>query len=196
MQKPSFMSRFLAYFIDMVIVAVVVGLIGNFLPNRDNVAKLNEEYNSITQSYIDSEISYKSYMNQISLVSYDLDYANVLYYIVEVFFVILYYVVFQFYNGGQTIGKKVFKIRVVGNNGYKLTLNDYIFRSMILNSVFVNIIVIGSILFLSRNYYFNVGYALQIIQYVLLLVTIIMVMFKKDGRGLHDIVAKSKVVKE
>ena len=105
-------------------------------------------------------------------------------------------VVYQFYNKGQTLGKRLMKIRVVSNDNRELTINDYIFRSMILNSVLVNILVVVLVMFMNKNYYFYVSFPLQLVQIVLSLITIFMILFRKDGRGLHDMVAHSKVVME
>jgi uncharacterized RDD family membrane protein YckC len=49
---------------------------------------------------------------------------------------VLYFVVFQLYNGGQTFGKKITKIKVVSESN-DLTMNQMIFRSLLSNYILV-----------------------------------------------------------
>ena len=114
--------------------------------------------------------------------------------IVEVVVIILYYVVFQCYNKGQTIGKKLMHIKVVSNNGDELNINNYIMRSIIVNSLLINIVLIGLVLFTSKEIYFYTSYILQGIQSVLVIVSAFMMMYKKDGRGIQDYLAHTKVI--
>lgn len=194
MNKAYFFPRVFAYFIDIIIVSIVATLICYFIP-MDNVNLLQQELTNVQEKFLNEEISEEEYLNQTALISYDLDYASVPSYIVEVGLVILYFVVFQFYNKGQTLGKRLMKIRVVSSEeGRELTINDYLYRSIILNAVLGNILIILFVLFMARDYYFYASFTLQMIQIVLSLVTIFMVLFRKDGRGLHDMVAHSKVV--
>jgi len=194
MNKAYFFPRLVAYVVDVFIVSMVASLICYFIP-MNNYNELQQELTSVQEKFLNEEISEKEYLNQTALISYDLDYAAVPSYIVQVAVLILYYVVFQFYNKGQTLGKKLMKIRVVANDDkYELTINDYIYRSVILNALLANFLLIIFVLFLDRNYYFYTSFTLQIVQIVLSLITIFMVLFKKDGRGLHDMVAHSKVV--
>lgn len=194
MNKAYFFPRLVAYVIDVFIVSMVASLICYFIP-MNNYNELQQELTSVQEKFLNAEISEEEYLNQTALISYDLDYAAVPSYIVQVALLILYYVVFQFYNKGQTIGKKLMKIRVVAyDEKRELTINDYIYRSIILNALLANFLIIIFVLFLDRNYYFYTSFTLQIVQIVLSLITIFMVLFKKDGRGLHDMVAHSKVV--
>lgn len=194
MNKAYFFPRLIAYVVDVFIVSIVATLICYFIP-MNNYNELQQELTLVQEKFLNQEISEEEYLNQTALISYDLDYTAVPSYIVQVALLILYYVVFQFYNKGQTLGKKLMKIRVVANDeGRELTINDYIYRSIILNALLANFLLIIFVLFMNRNYYFYTSFTLQMVQIVLSLITIFMVLFKKDGRGLHDMVAHSKVV--
>ncbi len=193
MNKAYFFPRFLAYGIDILIVSIVASFLCYFIP-VDNYNALRNQLNDVQQAYLNHEISDEEYLNQTALITYDLDYASVPSYIIQVALTILYFVVFQFYRNGQTIGKKLMKIQVVSDGEHKVTINDYLFRAAILNSLFTNLLMIIFVLFMSRDYYFYASFTLQMIQIVLSLVTIFMVLLRKDGRGLHDLVAHTKVV--
>lgn len=194
MEKSYFLPRVLAYLIDIFIVSMIATILVGFLPTPSNYEELQEESVKLQEQYIAGEIEAEAYIRQTALLTYDMDRATALSYIVEVALIILYFIVFQFYNHGQTLGKKIMKVQVVSIDERPLTINDYLFRSAILHSVLVNILIIILVMFIKRDYYFYVSFPLQLIQIVLLLITIFMVLFKKDGRGLHDRIAHSKVV--
>ena len=196
MEKAYFFPRVLAYIVDVILVGIVITLLGYVLPVgvHENYDIFQEEAKIVQLKFLNHEISAQEYVHQSGLISYDMDNAAVISYIVEIVCIILYFIVFQFFYGGQTIGKKIMGIKVVGIDEKPLTINDFIYRSMILNAVLVNILTIILVLFMKREFYFYVNLPLQFIQTVLLLITIFMVLFRKDGRGLHDMVGHTKVV--
>lgn len=193
-QKAFFFPRLIAYIVDFLIVTLVVSGILMILPQSDNYNKYLKEYEQIQVDFLDEKITADEYMNRSIEVVHDLDYANVLSMILEVVALILYFVVFQFYNKGQTIGKKLMHIRVVSNNEQELNINNYIIRSIIVNSLLVNILIIGMVLFMNKYVYYYACYGLQAIQTILIIVSAFMVMYKKDGRGIQDYVAHTKVI--
>lgn len=192
--KAYFFPRLIAYVIDVFLVSFVASLIMMVVPINDNLIKLREESVTLQENYLEENITSEEFIRQYAMIVYDIDYASVISYIIQVVLIILYFIVFQFYNKGQTIGKKIMKIRVVSTSDRELTVNDYLYRSIVIDSVLVNILIIILVMFSNKNYYFYSSLTLQIIQIVLSLVTIFMVLLRKDGRGLHDIVSHSKVV--
>lgn len=192
-EKAYIFPRIIAYLIDIIIVSVISSMFTFFLPTN-NITEIQEEYKKLEEKYKNSEISSEIFLEEYQDLSYELDYASVLSSIIGVTVVICYFVVFQYYNKGQTLGKKLMKIQVVNNGEESLTINQFVYRSIILNGLFVNIVMLFLILFMNKNYYFYVSFPLQMIQEVLLLITMFMVLFRKDGRGLHDKLAGTKVV--
>lgn len=195
-QKPYFFPRLVAYIIDIMIVSIVCTGIMFILPENENYDKYMKEYEQIQTDFIEENIATEEYFNKSVDVVYDIDYSNVIPMIIEVVLIILYFIVFQFYNKGQTLGKKLMKLRVVNITDDNLTLNKMACRSLIINSIFVNILIIGSLLFLGRNYYFYASYVIQIISLIIIFSTLVMILFRKDGRGLHDVITKTKVIQE
>ena len=73
-------------------------------------------------------------------------------------------------------------------------MNDLLIRSMINNSILVNIVTIALVLFLSKDLYLSTSSLLSSIQYLVLIISLIMIAFTKNAQGLHDKVAKTEVV--
>jgi len=194
--KANFFPRFIAYIIDILLVSIISTGILLVLPKSNNYDKYLEEFKQIQFEYLEEKINYQEYSNRIKDVTYDLDYSNVFSIIIEVTLIILYFIVFQFYNKGQTLGKKLMKLRVVSVDDNQLSLNQMACRSLVINSILVNLLVLASLLFLGRNYYYYASYTLQYITIGIELIIVFMVLFRRDGRGLHDVITKTKVIQE
>ena len=146
-------------------------------------------------NYLEGKTAADEYINQSVDVVHDLDYSNVMTSVVGVIVFILYFVVFQFYNNGQTLGKKLMGVRVVSTTGDdKVSMNQYVIRSLLVNSLVCNILLIGMVLFMSRDVYFYAKFAVEGIQTILIIVSAFMVIYSASGRGLHDKMAATRVV--
>lgn len=196
LDKPYFFPRAIAYIIDIILINIICFGVLLLVPKNDNYEYYSKEYEQIQTDYLAEKISTEEYLNKSVDVIYNIDSNNIISLIIQVVIIILYFVVFQFYNKGQTIGKKLMKLRVVSVKDSNLTLNQITFRSLIINSIFVNILIIGSLLFLNKDYYYYASNGIQLMSSLIFIVTLIMILFRKDGRGLHDVIANTKVIQE
>ena len=195
LRKAYFFPRLMAYIIDFAIVTLLLSFILVFLPANENYTAYLEEYEQIQINYLEGKTSSDEYVNQSVEVVRDLDYSNVMTSIVGVVVFILYFVVFQFYNNGQTLGKKLMGVRVVSATGdEKVSMNQYVLRSLLVNSLVCNILLIGMVLFMSRDVYFYTKFIVEGIQTLLIIVSAVMVIYSASGRGLHDKMAETRVV--
>ena len=195
LRKAYFFPRLMAYIIDFAIVTLLLSFILVFLPANENYTAYLEEYEQIQINYLEGKTSSDEYVNQSVEVVRDLDYSNVMTSIVGVVVFILYFVVFQFYNNGQTLGKKLMGVRVVSATGdEKVSMNQYVLRSLLVNSLVCNILLIGMVLFMSRDVYFYTKFIVEGIQTLLIIVSAFMVIYSASGRGLHDKMAETRVL--
>ncbi len=193
-KRADFMQRFMAFILDIIIVTMVVDIISMPFVDSKNTEKLMNESNEVVQKYVDGEINIDTYVTEMIPIIYRTEKNNGFISLITIVMEILYFVVFQIYNDGQTIGKKLLKIKVVSKDG-KLTMNQMIFRSLIINSILVELISFGFMLFASqKTYFYGVG-SFEIIQYIILLISAFMVIFGESKEGLHDKIAHTKVLK-
>lgn len=192
--KAYFFQRIAAYFIDIILLSLVVGILTLPIPENKSATALNEELTSLNEQYLKGELSTSVYMNQSKEVTHDLAYQNVLYTIIDAVAIILYFVIFQAYRGGQTIGKRLMHIQVVKTDGTPAKMNDLAIRSLLIHAVLANIILLAITVFGSKDIYFYFGNGIQGLQGLLMIITVFMVIFRKDGRGLHDLIAKTQVI--
>lgn len=191
--KAYFLPRFIAYIIDIILVFMVSTLIMTVIPKNSNIEQLQKETKEIKEKFTNKEITQKQYIERAKTLTYDYQYANVPYSIVDIVILILYFVIFQFYNKGQTFGKKLMKVRMVSSDESALTMNQLIVRALVLQSILINIALIGAVLFMKKYYYYT-DLSLTLLQSAIILVSVGMVLFRNDGRGIHDMIAKTKVI--
>lgn len=194
-EKALFVQRFLAFLLDIVLVSVVASFISYPFLDMDSIQKLNESSVEVMENYTNGKIDEKEYFNESSTISYELARKQGVNTLVIIFLNILYFVVYQIKNNGQTLGKQILKIKVVDSSNRDLSMNQMIFRALIINSILLDMISFGVLIFANQSSYFYGVSFLAFIQFCILSVSTFMIMFGKDRRGLHDLVAHTDVVR-
>ena len=188
-------KRILAYLIDVVIVLFASSMLSNISylnPQLETYNKYYDEYSEKTKDYLDKKTADDEYLQITNDYSYKLERNSVYSSIISVVTILLYFGVFQKYNNGQTLGKKLLNIRVKGN----LNVFKYLLRTAIIYNVFINVAKIILIVALDQNQYLNANKYLYALALVVEVTTIVMIMLRKDHKGLHDLIVGSEVVEE
>ena len=177
----------------MIIIVFISSIIGIAIPENKNMIQLNKEMETISSKMIKREMKVEEYLNQIASLTYQIEKENFIPSLVSVVIAISYYVIFQFYNHGQTIGKKLLKIKVMKKDG-ELSINDMIFRSFIIQSLAYNLILFVLLFTTKDTSYLYTTYLLSVIQFCFMIAAALMVVIRKDKLALHDILTKTQVV--
>ena len=148
------------------------------------------------EDYFDKKITPEIYLSRSSDISYDLSKEIGLKTIITIGIYILYFIVYQFYHNGKTLGKKYKRIKIVSNTEKELSMNQLAVRSLIINSILVNLITLATTIFGTKDIYFVTSMVMQVIDMILMFTIAIMVLSRKDKRGLHDIITNTKVINE
>lgn len=194
------LKRVMAYIIDVLIFSIVLTPIINWSVINPYVDEYTENYSEYTElveqanaGEIDTETD--EYKDKIVDLNYNINKYKVISSSISVVGFLLYFAVLQWALKGQTIGKKIMKIRVVANNeDKKLNVGNYILRSLILNNIIFSIIlIIGVYIFKALGYY-TLSMVVSYLQLLVMSLIMLMVVLRKDYRGLHDFVAGTKVI--
>lgn len=186
--------RVLAYVLDFFLVSFLAALISMPFLNYNSIDNLSRNATEVLNEAASNEEDIDAYFSTTSSLYYKLNKSIGLTSFLQIVLCVLYFVVYQFYNNGQTIGKKLLKIRVVSNNQENLTIDNYIYRAFIVNSVLANILSFIFLLFFKEDLWFTSTFFVSSLNYAVLAVCLIMITLNKSGCGLHDIVSNTKVV--
>ena len=194
-EKALFVQRFIAFLLDIFILSSIASLISYPFLDAKSIDKLNKNSSEVIEKYTTGEIDMDTYVDEVKGISYQLSQKQGVVSLVTLFLAVLYFIVYQYYNNGQTIGKKLMKIKVVSSTDKEITMDSFIFRSLIVNSILVDMISFAIVIFGNETAYFYGVAICGIIKYTLLLICGFMVMWSKSGFGLHDRIAHTTVVK-
>ncbi len=186
-----FLKRVGAYLLDCTILFFALILVNLFVPTFGNIRELNERLTDMTDKYMAHEITAKELTEESQDINYDISKATYLSSIAGVVIYILYFVVLPVYNNGQTLMKKVFKIKVLKTDDSKVDINTMFIRCLLPYGILMNLVLVLLLLFVSKSLYLNINSALSTIHMFLMIITIIMMATQK--RGLHDYMANTKV---
>ena len=193
-KKALFIQRFGAFIIDILLITVIASIISIPFINENKNEKLQTEAMEIVEKMQNSEITVKEYVEEYSSIYYKLARFSGIVTLITLLLDVFYYVVYQVYAKGQTIGKKIMKIKVVSEDG-ELTTDQMIIRGLIANSILATIITFSFMLFIPKSVYFYCVSVVELIQYLSIFISVIMIMKRKDGKSIHDMLAHTKVVR-
>ena len=202
MKNPTY-KRFFAYIVDYVIVLLIAGMfseidfINPYLEEYENTT--NQYYELLKSEVIDVNSTNETIVNSdldnnLNVLAYNLSYYG--YYILVITLVVkvLYYVVFAYYNDGKTIGKALFKIKVKKTTNNKLKMTDLLVRSAVGYEMIFELINIILLKLCTMNTYLSTNKIVNSLDSAVMMVIVVMILFRKDNRGLHDIISGTKVV--
>ncbi len=195
-KNAAFVQRLVALLIDLFIISIIVSIFTIFTINNDNYQKLVNESVEVKNNYLDEKINFQTYLSKSIDINYDISRQTAIETMITVAIYILYFIVFQFYKNGQTIGKKIMKIKIISNDSSDLTMNQIAIRSLIINDIFVNLVMLAVVILGTKDIYFVSLIVLEIIQIILIFIISIMILSRKDKRGLHDVITNTRVIKE
>lgn len=191
----NFFKRFLAYLIDIILVGTIMGIISAIFTTK-NATVLSNQFLELNEQVINTKLDFGIYYSRVADITLSLDRENFMINIINCVIIILYFVVLPLYKNGQTLGKKIFKIKIVREDKEDLTANELIIRNIVVNGLLNTFLAFCLVFLLSGFEYFTITSIIGFIQFVLVVVSACMIIFRKDKKGLHDIITKTKVVYE
>lgn len=194
------LKRLMAYVIDILIVSICMTPILNWSVINPYIDEYTENYTEYTElleqaNAGDTDPEDAEYEEKIIDLNYQINKYKVVSSSISVGSLLLYFALLQWALKGQTIGKKIMKIKVVANReDKKLNIGNYILRSLILNNIIFTIVLIVGVYLFKEDGYYNLSMIVSYLQLLVMSIIMLMIVLRKDFRGLHDIVAGTKVI--
>lgn len=196
MKKPT-LRRIGAYIVDIIVITMISSMFVRieFLnPKYDEYEKAYNEYIDFTSEVINNPEKVND--SNLNDITYNLSKTGLATSIITLVVTTLYFVGFQYINRGQTLGKKLFKIQVVDSENKKLKFYQVLIRALLIDKIATNAISAILISTLSKDTYLTGSQYVELVDMAIMAASFILIMFREDGKGLHDMIAGTKVVFE
>lgn len=191
--KSVFFRRLGAYIIDYFIVILILSIVTMGFRNNSNLVK---ETNDLINSYVNEEITIDEYNNKLIDINYRLQKDNIMVNGFSCILFIGYFVVFAYLNKGQTMGKRLFKLKIVSKNDDNINICRIFLRGLFIYGILSSLFSCIFVNILNANM-FNMGsVVISYIETSFIVVCFFMVLYRKDNRGLHDVISGTKVINE
>ncbi len=190
--EATFGQRLCAYFIDFIIISILLTLVTYSM----DFTKRNEIYDEMLNYYSEYDPTNLEQTEKLLDLQYQYSKESIPTTAISLIITIGYFVVFQYLNNGQSIGKKLLKIRIVGQDNSKVNIMQIFIRSIFIYQIILSITDLIIIYTLNKTDYLNVYGILTWINSIFIIISALFILYRKDKRGLHDFMAKTYVVSE
>ena len=190
----NFKTRLIAYILDALIISVAVTLISSIFPNS-NYKKLNDELNKVTENYTNKEIDFATYVYNYADINQDMMKESLYTNLIQGFLIVGYFIILPVCNNGQTLGKKLFKIKMVSDKG-ELDYNQLIIRALIVDGLGYLILSMALLYILPSYAYFITTSILSLVETLVTIISVGMIIKNDNRKGIHDILSGTKVISE
>jgi uncharacterized RDD family membrane protein YckC len=201
--KDIVSKRIGAYVLDVFFIYILISMIAGIRiinPQYDKYMNYYEEYNKVVNKYKEKEIDAKELVKLNSNNFYYMSKYSVSTNIAAIVVLIGYFVLFQKYNNGQTLGKKIMKIKVVNKDLDNPSIGQYLLRIipyyyLLIGNVLAIIINSIAIFFVKSNTYVKIEAITTYVSFAIGIISLIMLL-KKGHIAFHDKITGTRVVDE
>ena len=163
---------------------------------------VNREISNETKNDLKDKI--KLYYDQsYATYNYNVNRSNLIINIIGVLLTIAYFGILEWYLKGQTLGKKIFRLRTIDNDKPKkeIPVWKYIIKALMISEVSFSILSIIFVLIchpgfdgtLNAMWYAKASNFIYDFQYAWNIFLLLIIIFRKDERSIHDIVLNIRV---
>ncbi len=192
--KAGLKKRLIAYLLDLLIVGLLLGIIISVKEKDQKVMQLRSDLNIVNEVYASKEMKFGEYFDRYTTINQQIDQECIIYMIFNILFILSYFTLLPYFWNGQTLGKRLMKIKVSSSTEEKVTIVNYLIRNSIINGLGYMLLMLLVLYLLPNKMYFIFSSILSFIQLILVIISVSMILYRKDKRGLHDILSTTKVV--
>ena len=187
-------KRFGAYLIDLLLLGLVLMVINFFIKQSDVIPTLNIDLANLNEQYLKNEISVNEYFNSYSSIIYRLDYERANQVGINILIILIYFVIIPVINKGKTFGLYIVGYKLSGVEK-EVSINKLFIRNLISNGILYSLGSLFAVYLLKDTSYFICIIILGIIQILLVIISAFMITYRKDKKGLQDILSKTEIIK-
>lgn len=186
-----FRKRALAYIIDFIILGIFVSI--TLLFTNVDTSSVESEMSNLAEMLLSKNINISTYLKNYGKLFYKYDIIQFITNLLNFLYIIILYIIVPGFTEGQTIGKKIMKIRVVNEDDTCVSIINLINRALLVDFLGYLLITLIIINFISGFPYFIIATILGILQFLLVIISGFMILYNKKQKGIHDILTKTKI---
>ena len=188
-------QRLCAYLIDTMILVIITSLLTFWIPVSDKYKAAVAEEDKLIDEFVNQEVKLDQFIDDYYEARFTEEKEKTPFTLISAVLYVGYFATFAYYNRGQTLGKKLLKIRVVDVDGNDVSHNILLCRVLVICGVLTSLISVSLLQIINGSNYLSTVGLVQFIQSIILLTSFFMIAFRADKRGLHDVIFKTKVIK-
>lgn len=196
MNNSLIFKRIGAYLIDLLVItlfSMILTKISFINPRYEEYVEVSTKYNEMLNDYYEKKINITEFNSKVSDMSYDMNKSGFVYIIGDIAVIILYFGIYNFASKGKTLGKRIMNLQITSAKDKPLKIYNYLIRCILLNGIIMDIITLIAICF-TRETYFEIYSLGSNFNMMLQIIIFLSIMFSVNGRGLHDLIAGTKVI--
>ncbi len=193
-EKPLFLKRVVAYLIDLLLVALLSSLISLVFIKEEVGPSRLEQLAQVVEKLNNKEITQDEYQQEVNEINYYVAKETVGSTIVLASVSLVYYVIMCYFCHGITLGKYLMKLRIVSANEKELNMGNYLIRGLFVNFILSYTLNAICTYAMDKNTYINVYLRASSVLSLFILATMLFIMYREDGRGLHDLMSNTKII--
>ena len=196
MNNSLIFKRIGAYLIDLLVItffSMILTKISFINPRYEEYIEVSTKYSEMLNDYYEKKINITEFNSKVSEMSYDMNKSGFVYIIGDIVVIILYFGIYNFASKGKTLGKRIMNLQITSAKDKPLKIYNYLIRCILLNGIIMDIITLIAICF-TRETYFKIYSLGSNFNMMLQIIIFLSIMFSVNGRGLHDLIAGTKVI--
>jgi|GEM_PF-3488235 len=186
--KNKTYRRFSAFIIDIMVLGLFLMMIYYFVPENKKIKSINENIVTINEQFANNEIGKKDYLIKYSENIYQLDKDRSNYTAFNILIIIIYFVIVPIISKGKTLGLYILNLKIDG----KLTIKSMFIRNLIATGLLYSLLSLILVYIFKDLTYFILITIFGLIQFILLVISSIMII--RNSKGLQDILSKTKII--
>lgn len=183
------LRRFTAFIIDVLLISLLFMIVYYFVPAKDTT-EISQNITKLTEQVLNSEIGHLNYLKGFSENIYLLDYSRAIFNAFNTLVIMFYFIITPIITKGYTLGLYISGIKING----KLNIKNLLLRNMIATGLLYLLMSIILVYTTKDTLYFVLLSIFGIIQFLLVIISAFMIIYKRDHNGLQDIISKTKIV--
>lgn len=188
-------KRAIAYIIDLLLITSILMILFYILPSDLKAQKIQTKIDQIGEEYASGEMDKMTYFMTLSSLEKDLDQKQAFEIVIDSVLIVIYFIIVPYIWNGFTVGKRIMNLKIVSNENKKVRLMSLFIRAFIMDGLLASLFIIFGIYVIDESFYLSFVSILVILQLLSLIVSYFMIKYRRDLKGLDDILSHSKVVK-